>query len=678
MELPQRNTIVVFSIDPVTTVEHLEDIELVEACRKLSCKKYIAMVGMRGQPGFWLKRPYHTYEFKLVYQGLRKKDKKKCIKPEMSVPILPNTRHPLSRQPLEPSIPLPWQDCYVSHLFGGSARCRSIMLKEKPTHIRELQSTNALQSTLLMDEDRRTQKTKLNPAQEAQCIGLGDSMDDDSAELDHDSEDDPEQEEFELIMSMIDREKLKRENPDREFYEVLLEAMAKVREDLGLPPDGENSTETASAFAQDTEMYQLPVFNVSYDLSEVDCVNDPEDFYEELRAIRRLTAQYEEARMQQQIEKARQIDEEYFANKSHGPVTGPVLHKLTGGTARTGRVPRSIPKAIRPLAKGEEFLHIVNRHRIERVLEGPTMSPPPPHLENLPLELLTRIGESLLWDSRLALASTSSNLRGSLAPFIFSSIKVTSNTQGGQDLERLADKYGSFTARLHFVASMPNGTPSDVLAPTGNGVPDQDDPSSRDSADTSNATQRLITDLAHNVLTGKLLPNVTTLCLSFDFDFDTNGKEQDGNVWDDPNWITDDSTSIYVFTDAEAADDVKTKEAKYPWRKPRLLIRTTGGTFLGVWMWGGDNGAGWEVNTLEGYMAYEARLGEYFFRHLNQVQKLLFVAYTRSPFGATEEGEGDDVEHDVAFPLLKEYLPRLRSLEVHNIFVSKRLADFVL
>ncbi|KAL0059908.1 hypothetical protein AAF712_013323 [Marasmius tenuissimus] len=171
-----------------------------------------------------------------------------------------------------------------------------------------------------MDEDRRTQQTRLNPALEAQCIAMGDMMDDDSAESDYDSEDDPEQEEFELIMSMIDKEKLKRENPDREFYEVLLEAMAKAREELGLPPDGENSTETAPAIAQDTEMLQLPVFNVSYDLSEVDYVNDPEDFYEELRAIRRLTGQYEGTRMRQQIEKARQIDEEYFANKPQGPV----------------------------------------------------------------------------------------------------------------------------------------------------------------------------------------------------------------------------------------------------------------------------------------------------------------------------------------------------------------------
>ncbi|KAJ8085097.1 hypothetical protein PM082_003881 [Marasmius tenuissimus] len=330
MELPQRNTIVVFSVDTVITVAHLEDPELTEACQKLSCKKYVAMVGMRDQPGFLPTRPYHTYEFKLIYQGLRKKDENKCIEPEMSVPVLPNTHHPLSRQPLEPSIPLPWQDCYVSHLFGGSARCQSIMLKEKPTHIRELGSANALQSTLLIDEDRRGQHRRLNPVQEAQCTpteeSMEESMADDSAESDYyDSEadeDDPELEEYERLMSMIDREKLRRENPGLKFYDALFEAYTKLREELGLPPDREKSTETPPVCTGDLEMYNLPVFNVSYDLSEVDCVNDPEDLYEELDALQRLVRIYKEGKMQEQIEKARQIDEEYFANKPQGPVAG--------------------------------------------------------------------------------------------------------------------------------------------------------------------------------------------------------------------------------------------------------------------------------------------------------------------------------------------------------------------
>ncbi|KAL0069397.1 hypothetical protein AAF712_003422 [Marasmius tenuissimus] len=217
MELPRCDTIVVFNIDAVATFKHLEDPELIEACRKLTCKKYVGMVGMvratlslvvcleltkfseslqRGQPGFLPKRPYHTYSFKPIYQGLRTKDEEKCIDPEMSVPVLPNTHHPLSRQPLAPSIPLPWQDCYVSHLFGGVARCPTTMLKEKPAHVCELESTNAFQSTLLMDEDRRNQQTRLNTAQKAQYVGMEDPMDDDSAESGYydseDEEDDPE------------------------------------------------------------------------------------------------------------------------------------------------------------------------------------------------------------------------------------------------------------------------------------------------------------------------------------------------------------------------------------------------------------------------------------------------------------------------------------------------------
>ncbi|KAL0069398.1 hypothetical protein AAF712_003423 [Marasmius tenuissimus] len=123
-------------------------------------------------------------------------------------------------------------------------------------------------------------------------------------------------------MSMIDQEKLRRENPGLKYYDALAEVYEKVREELGLSPDGEDSTETASVCTQDLEMYRQPVFNVSYDLSEVDCLNDPEDLYEELRAIRRLYVQYEDTKVQQEIEKARQIDEEYFANKPQGPVAG--------------------------------------------------------------------------------------------------------------------------------------------------------------------------------------------------------------------------------------------------------------------------------------------------------------------------------------------------------------------
>ncbi|KAJ8089437.1 hypothetical protein PM082_014685 [Marasmius tenuissimus] len=343
------------------------------------------------------------------------------------------------------------------------------------------------------------------------------------------------------------------------------------------------------------------------------------------------------------------------------------------------------------------------------------MSPLQPHLETLPLELLTRILESLPLDSRLALTSTSSSLRSSLAPLVFQALKITSNTQGGRVFEQLANNYGSVVTKLHFVASMPLGRPSDDLASTGNAAHEQGDLSSpENSAGAENATQNLMTTLARDALTGKSLPNLTTVHLSFDFDFDhdiSNNGQWDGNIWDDPNSITDESNSIYVFTDPEAPNDVPIKEAKYPWRAlmaqtwsalcqnksiTKLIVsdliprKTTAfdsddwRDFLGrletleLSMWGGENGAGWEVNTLEGYMAFEARLGEYFFQHLTRVHRLSFAAYSSCPFGATEEDHGDDTEHDVPFPLSKEDLPCLRSFELHNILISKKLAEFIL
>ncbi|KAK1234135.1 hypothetical protein PQX77_002663, partial [Marasmius sp. AFHP31] len=268
------------------------------------------------------------------------------------------------------------------------------------------------------------------------------------------------------------------------------------------------------------------------------------------------------------------------------------------------------------------------------------MPPPQPHLATLPLELLTRILESIPLNSRLALASTGSNLRSSLAPLIFQALKITSD--GGREFEQLVDKYGSVVTKLHFVASMPNGRPSDALALTDNGAHEQGDPSSpKNSAGTGDA-QSFMTTLARDALTGKSLPNLTTVHLSFDFDFDTDlldNEERDGNIWDDPNTITDDSNSIYVFTDSETAEDVPMKEARYPWRAmmaqtwsalcqnksitklvvSNLIPKKTTAFDLDDWrnflgrletlelrMWGGDNGAGWEVNTLEGYMTYEA------------------------------------------------------------------------
>ncbi|KAJ8085007.1 hypothetical protein PM082_003784 [Marasmius tenuissimus] len=316
----------------------------------------------------------------------------------------------------------------------------------------------------------------------------------------------------------------------------------------------------------------------------------------------------------------------------------------------------------------------------------------PPHLENLPTELLATIFGLLPQDgSRLALASTSTHLRDVLVPHIFRAVKLISSTQEQHKFEQLVNKYSPAITYLHFVVSMPHGVPEvDILAtPTDHRVHEQDIPiSTEGNTDTGAGNQSLMTDFACDALTGRLLPKVTTLCLSFDFDFDYDGEKpgEGSNVWDDPSSIAVEfSTSIWIFTDEEAAEDVPMKEAKYPWRA--LDVETTTfdsddwRSFLGrldtleLSIWGDSSELG--LHALEGHTNFGCKLGKYFFQHLTKVQQLLLVAYPDCPFG---RDFGDNLVQDVFldWALSKEHLPHLRLLELRNVFVNKKLADFIL
>ncbi|KAL0564704.1 hypothetical protein V5O48_017337 [Marasmius crinis-equi] len=353
ISLPEPRSFVVLSLDPVASVEHLHNPELTESCRKLECKKYVALVGMRDQPSFWSDRAYHSYIFDLVYQGLRKADEEKCITPEMSIPILPNMHHPSSRQPLQPSLPLPWADCFASHVFRTSARCRSAVLDEKPSDMHEISDDEAYRFKILMSDDsaahgkqiRLKSAPSIAPSVDTdegksgawpiesgcniEAYFDGGSLESEEEEDDED-EFDPEIEEYTRIMAMVDREKLRRENPDGDMLVLAYEEYLRIRTELGLPSPEEKESDTASVCTRELELLETPVFRVSYDLSEVDCVNDPEDYFEELEALRRLKEQHEDAKTQQEIEKARRIDEEYFASRtqgSHQPADAPSNHQ---------------------------------------------------------------------------------------------------------------------------------------------------------------------------------------------------------------------------------------------------------------------------------------------------------------------------------------------------------------
>ena len=78
---------------------------------------------------------------------------------------------------------------------------------------------------------------------------------------------------------------------------------------------------------------------------------------------------------------------------------------------------------------------------------------------------------------------------------------------------------------------------------------------------------------------------------------------------------------------------------------------------------GGDNGAGWQINKLEGYLDFVSQLDTYFFKHLSNVKDVSFAA--------TDDGPAEGLPHIV------QHMPKLRNLSLEYVFITGELAAFI-
>ena len=78
---------------------------------------------------------------------------------------------------------------------------------------------------------------------------------------------------------------------------------------------------------------------------------------------------------------------------------------------------------------------------------------------------------------------------------------------------------------------------------------------------------------------------------------------------------------------------------------------------------GGDNGVGWKINKLEGYLDFVSQLDTYFFKHLSNVKNFSFAA--------THDGPAENL------PLLGQHMPQLRSLSLEYVFITGDLVAFI-
>lgn len=107
------------------------------------------------------------------------------------------------------------------------------------------------------------------------------------------------------------------------------------------------------------------------------------------------------------------------------------------------------------------------------------------------------------------------------------------------------------------------------------------------------------------------------------------------------------------------------------WQLEGFRILLQGLTSFNISLRGGDNGAGWKVNKLEGYLEFVSELDAYFFRYLSHVKHFKFAATHDGPPGI----EGG--MNNTALPLLRQYMPQLQSLSLEYVFISGDLTAFI-
>ncbi|KAI0043078.1 hypothetical protein FA95DRAFT_1575337 [Auriscalpium vulgare] len=112
---PQVGSFAVFTLDPVASLEALEDPVALDAARALapSSKKYIGLVvGVLDLPS--VDRKYHKCDVYILSRGLAIPSPTRHIDENMCTPIAPAT-HPQGRRAVAPipALPLPWDDLYI-------------------------------------------------------------------------------------------------------------------------------------------------------------------------------------------------------------------------------------------------------------------------------------------------------------------------------------------------------------------------------------------------------------------------------------------------------------------------------------------------------------------------------------------------------------------------------------
>ncbi|KAF9023801.1 hypothetical protein BDZ89DRAFT_1069606 [Hymenopellis radicata] len=122
MSLPLRGEYFVFELDPVASIATFEDPIATKACEEMHNKQYLACV-IQWQGGIPVVDYPCALDIMLVSTRGMVPGPEDSMLPEMSCPILSNSSpHPLEREPVDCTPPLPWPDCFHPTLARTTVR----------------------------------------------------------------------------------------------------------------------------------------------------------------------------------------------------------------------------------------------------------------------------------------------------------------------------------------------------------------------------------------------------------------------------------------------------------------------------------------------------------------------------------------------------------------------------
>ncbi|KZP32534.1 hypothetical protein FIBSPDRAFT_925040 [Athelia psychrophila] len=296
---PARSSYVTIRIDPLGSVASMEDNDAATAAVKLSVKTYVGFVDGSRDVLHIGQLPIQSFGVHMLRPGLPPARPEEFLTSDMCIPVFPNADHP-SRAPIQPIPALPWANACHAAFDHVALRVRASLADETLATVLSKEERMRLAMACALDYERRQD-----------CIDEASACDS--------------------------------------------------------PTSSESATSGAEEHSVERRQWEItqsqpntkPLVYMSYDLTGVKELCDPQDFIREIKVVQQLLkgARERQAEMTAQaIERARKIDEAAFSRPPSPPpsVTSAPLPEPTTATEATSGPLHGAPSPCQPSSSTRE------------------------------------------------------------------------------------------------------------------------------------------------------------------------------------------------------------------------------------------------------------------------------------------------------------------------------------